>query len=411
MRVLASILLLALAPPDPEPARVAGAIAVQWRAEEPDEGLRLDLRERLAGLDGRPLAMVLDRALPRARVAVSRELPSELVATYAGVRAGLDRADAAYREGRFGEATQALAELLAELARVPELPGAAAMAREARLLEASLAWASGDRSAAEQALARALVLDPEARLSTRRAPPELVERYAALQVELLAARETSWVEPRVVLESATESEIEIEIESEIEIEIDGVLGSRSVPAGDHFVVVYRPGAPPLAALRALDEAWTIRPGPERIPDTEPDAREQAERICSALELELLVVAERREGRVGLQAHRCGQGFGPRWLGEREQLGAGVAAIVAGPFAAELGSLAAVWPVPAALTPPTEPPPVGEGPRKPWYRKGWIWGTSVGVAAIVGGAIATGVVLAATPDSSGVVVDADDFIGF
>lgn len=40
----------------------------------------------------------------------------------------------------------------------------------------------------------------------------------------------------------------------------------------------------------------------------------------------------------------------------------------------------------------EPPPDGEGSRRPVHRKGWFWATLVGSAAIVAGGVAAGVVL-------------------
>lgn len=402
MWILALVLALELEP-------VEGAIAVHWVLGEPDdppdapdESLRASVREQLAGLDGRPSAAVRDRALTRARVAVSRERPAAVRAIHGELRARLDGADAAFREGRFGEAEQAMASVLTELAEHPELPGAAGIAREAWLLSAAIAWAAGDRDEAEQALRAALVLDPEAVLSTRRVAPELVARHRTIQAELLEGRETTWLEPTIVDASA----------SPIEIEIDGVPGLRRVPPGEHFVVVYREGHEPSATLQQASEPWSGQPGRERIADVDPDHQAQAEALCRTLELDLLVLAERRGAQIGLQAHRCGAGFGPRWIGERERLAVGVKAIAAGPFDAERAALVGAWPtqviaeVPVVVELPDQQPPT-----RPWYRKGWIWGTSAGVVAVIGGAIATGVVLGASSlRGPGLVVDADDFIG-
>jgi hypothetical protein len=110
----------------------------------------------------------------------------------------------------------------------------------------------------------------------------------------------------------------------------------------------------------------------------------------------------------VQAHRCGQGFGARAIAAREQLGSLLATVLVGEFAGERATLADAWPLLAA--PPVVTPPLADTPpRKPWFRKGWVWGTSVGALALVGGAIATGVVLAATPSSPRIEIDADDFI--
>jgi hypothetical protein len=402
VRILALLLAFTQAPTDPgEGEPISGPIAVHWRIDEPDEALATSLREHLAQLDGRPTAAVRDRAVARARVAVSRERPEAIRAIHGELRALLDGADAAFREGRFDEAEQSIASVLSGLAGHPELVGAAAMAREAWLLAAAIAWAAGDRDRAEQALSAALVLDPEALLSTRRAPPELVARYRAIQTELLDERETTWIEPTI-----TEAE-----GVAMEIEIDGVPGLRRVPPGEHFVVVQREGHEPVAQLLAVDEAWTVEAGHERIAEVDPDHADQAEALCETLELDMLVLAERRDSRIGLQAHRCGAGFGPRWIGERERLATGVAAIVVGPFDAEQSSLAGPWPSSRIVDTPESPLTDDPTPPKPWYRKGWIWGTSVGVAAVIGGAIATGVVLSSSPGRRGLVVDADDFIGF
>ncbi len=408
MRILALLLILAQAPADPAaPARlegVDGAIAVHWRltesapqSDEPDESLRASLRERLAAVDGRPSAAVHDGALTRARIAVSRELPATVREVHGELRAELDRADAAFRAGSFIDAEQTSASVLARLATHPELPGAAAMARETQLLTAALAWAAGDRGAAEQALAAALRLDPEALLSTKRAPPELVARYRVLQIELLTGRETTWIEPSITVEPGSE------------IEIDGVPGLRPVPIGEHFVVVYREGREPVARLLATTDAWTVEPGHERIAASDPDQHPEAEALCQTLELEILVVAERRGPQIGLQAHRCGLGFGPRWIGERERLDLGVAAILAGPFDTHEATLLGAWPL---ANEPELAPPVrsDDTPPRPWFRKGWVWATSVGVLAVVGGAIATGVVLGTPASPGGLLVDANDFIG-
>lgn len=403
---LSTLLALALVGPPPseaEPAPITGAIAIEWIGEAPDADARVELREQLAALDGRPLALVQDRALARARVAVSRELPREIVDVHARLRSELDAADQAFRAGDFADAEQALAGVLASLAQHPELPGAASMAREAHVLDAMLAWSAGRRDAATQALAHALVLDPEAMLSTRRAPPELVEAYRVDQAALLATRDTTWIEPRVVIEGDDAAALELELE------IDGVPGSRPVPPGRHFLFAQLPGRSPIAALHEVGEVWTIEPPPERIAAHEVVTHAQAQQLCEVLGLELLVLALQRDDRIGVQAHRCGQGFGVRSIAAREQLGALLSGALVGEFVGERATLTDAWPLfaPPSLDPP--PPRDTPPPRKPWYRKGWVWGTSVGALALVGGAIATGLVLSATPSSPRIEIDADDFI--
>src|SRR5690606_24319530 len=168
----------------------------------------------------------------------------------------------------------------------PEVPGAAASAREAHLLAARIAWARGEIAAAEQALADALRLDPEARLAARHAPPELIERYQALQAALLEGRERDWITPQISIAN----------EPGVSVEIDGVPGLRAVPPGPHFVIVQRDGCELEGAWRELDVEWTVPPARERI-STDPDAEHEA--ICQALALDGLVLAERRGASVGL----------------------------------------------------------------------------------------------------------------
>ncbi len=375
-----------------------GPVAVQWRGPEaPDDPLREAVREAVAGVDGRPVAAVRDRALDRSRVAVSREHPAALRELGVRLRAGLDEADAAYREGRFDDARALFAQQIAELHAHPELPGAAASAREAHLLAARIAWARADSVAAEQALTDALRLDPEARLAARRAPPELIERYEAIQTALLGTRELDWVSPQLVLDGGS-------VDDEgVEVEIDGRSGLRPVPPGQHFVVVFRDGHEPTASWLDVAQEWTVPAATQRI-SGDPDVEHEA--VCRALALELLVLAERRGADLGMQGYRCGVGYGPLWSGKREGLAVGARTILVGPFDATTASLAGRWSVPKveAIGEPEGPSP------RPWYRRGWIWGTSAGVAAAIAGGVAAGVLLGGrrSPPAS-LHIDADTFI--
>lgn len=379
-----------------EPA--SGAIAVEWRgAESPDEPLRLSVREAIAKLDGRPREAVPDQALARARVAASREYPATIRELRAQLRVNLDDADAAYRAGHFADAEALLELTLDSLHDHPELAGAAASAREAHLLAARIAWARGELGEAERALGDALRLDPEARLAARQAPPELIERYQALQTNLLGSREHDWITPQ----------ISIAADPSVSVEIDGVPGLRPVPPGNHFMVVFRDGCELEAAWRSPDLEWAVPDPRERI-SSDPDAEHEA--MCRALALELLVLAERRGASVGLQGYRCGRGYGPRWSGPREQLAAGARIVVAGPFEAATASLAGRWS--ALVIEPVVDPVTEPDPPRPWYRRGWIWGTSAGVAAAIVGGVVTGVVLGARQQpSTSLEIDANTFIGF
>lgn len=379
---------------------VSGGVAVEWRGPEaPDEALRIAVREAIAGADGRPLAAVPDQALARARTAVSREHPAAIRELRATVRAGLDRADADHRAGRFDEAVRLLEQTLESLQEHPDLPGAAASAREAHLLAARVAWARGRSSDAEQALSEALRLDPEARLAARQAPPELIDRYLALQLELLEAREHDWITPRLRFADGDDSS------ASVSVEIDGVPGLRPIPKGPHFVVVFRTGHEPVAGFVEVELEWTVPATHERI-STDPDREHEA--ICRALAIELLVLAERRGTDVGLQGYRCGSGYGPRWSGKREGLSGAAPLLLAGPFDSSTASLADRW-TQATPEPIVDDDPIGPVDR-PWYRRGWVWGTSAGVAAAVVGGVVAGVVLGARRPPPSLQIDADQFIG-
>lgn len=397
------LLLAVLVGPPPPPA-----VAVQWRdgAQQGDDDLRRAVREAVAAHDDRPPNSVFDRALERARVAVSREVPIELRALGVGVRTNLDRADDAYREGRFDDALVELTAAITSLQKHPALPGAAASAREAHLLAAKIAWARADRPAAESALGDALRLDPEAQLSVREAAPELVARYLELQAQLLEARETTWILPTIRLATPAQAGTEGPRVDEpiVEIEIDAVMGLRPVPPGSHFIVVYRDGYEPVAAWHDVASTWELAPAKPRLAD-DPD--HTMAQVCEVLGLDVLILAERRDALVGLQALRCGVGLGPMWSGAPEQLELGVAHVLAGPFDGYSLTLMGDWPivVPASFT------PVNLDPPRPWFRRGWIWGTSAGVTAAIVGGVITGVLLAnQEPPAAMLDIDSNDFIG-
>lgn len=381
------------------------AIAVHWQLRSdqgpPDDSLRVSVREQVAARDGRPVAAVQDRALARARVAVAYELPAALGERHRLLRRELDDADAAYREGRFEHARATLTQVLEQLHEAPELPGAAASAREAQLLTAKLAWADGQLELAELALTAALRIDPEAQLSVREAAPELVASYYAIQTTLLAGREQEWIVPQLSDSS----------DSEVSVEIDGVPGLRAVPPGSHFLVVRRDGHEGVAAWRSVDQPWALPAARERISDAPVLTVETIEAVCEALALEVLLLAERRDRQLGLQAHRCGVGFGPRWTGPREALADGIRVALDGPFADAASSLADEWPGTLIEEAPLGPEPIDDVPPRPWYRRGWIWGTSAGAVVAIAGGVAAGVLLGARePPPSTLDIDAGKFIG-
>ncbi|KIG18183.1 hypothetical protein DB30_01687 [Enhygromyxa salina] len=406
MRALALVVTIVMGPAPPQPS----TIAVHWqvrpeRSEPPDDALRLSVRELVAARDARPVAAISDQALERARVAVSHELPAGVREHHRALRRDLDEADAAYREGRFEPARAALVRVNDLLMQTPELPGAAASAREAQLLAAKLAWADRQPELAEIALAEALRIDPEAQLSVREAAPELVARYHAIQAKMLAGRELEWIVPQLSDRAG----------STLFVEIDGVPGLRPVPPGPHFMVVRRDGHESVAAWRSVGQAWELPDAPERISAKPELTIPTIEAVCEALELDVLLLAERREQQIGLQAHRCGVGFGPRWVGRREALADGILVALDGSFTASSSSLADAWPDRIGATAPTPDPGSGAdqapGSGRPWHRRGWVWGTGAGVAVAVAGAVVAGVLLGGRkPRPGSLEIDANEFIG-
>jgi hypothetical protein len=128
-----------------------------------------------------------------------------------------------------------------------------------------------------------------------------------------------------------------------------------------------------------------------------------------LGLDVLILAEHRDALVGLQALRCGEGLGPMWSGPPEQLAGGVAQVLAGPFDGHSLTLADEEWLVEVRVPAVQQNPV-EQPR-PWFRRGWIWGTTAGVGAAIIAGVVTGVVLAnREPPPPMLDIDSNDFIG-
>ena len=398
MRGLILALAAVLGPPGEAPS-----LGIAWRADqgEVDPALREALRDELSEHVGVPLAAILDDALGQARVVVAHQHDRGQLELHRQARAGLDAGDAAYRAGDFEGATQALTGVLESLWSSPQTPGAPASAREAHLLLAKIAWARGETQAAQLALGDALRLDPEARLSTREAPPGLVERYLSVQAELLAGRSELWATPGLSWSSAPGPE------PSFIVEIDGVPGLRPVAPGHHFFVLRREGYAPIAAWRSIDREWEIPVAAEQVPTSLEHALGAT---CAVLELDRLVLAEHRGDRVGLEVHHCGRGSGPLWTGTLAQLEVGIERALVDPlsYATGVPSMFGVWPV-AVVEFVGATPAQREPVPRPWYRKGWIWGTSVGAVALISGAVAAGVLAGAAGPAS-IEVDADTFIG-
>jgi hypothetical protein len=184
---------------------------------------------------------------------------------------------------------------------------------------------------------------------------------------------------------------------------------RPVPPGDHIVVVRRPGAQPAAAIVAT--SWNV-PLPQVVlgPGL-PRNRNAAERMCDALELQRIVLARRRGDRIGVQGYECGEGYGPPWFGDVPTLAQGAAAglgvgVVAG-FDGDVAAIASArpWPKPAvaaATKPGADAPP----PKKPWFRRAWVWSL---IGGLVVAGVVTGAVVGTRRADGGVAVDSDSFL--
>lgn len=350
-------------------------------------------------------ALIIDAILEAQRAEAYALDPADVRET-SDLQARVDLAVAQLRAGDLEAAQAQSALVLSRLRQSPHLPGVSSMAWALYVLRGRISWTQADDAGVRAAFEAAVALDPQARLSTRKVPPDVAEAYETIRLATLDARE-DWAAPTLrgmALESA-------------HIEIDGVAGMRPVPPGEHFVVVRFPGAQAQAAAVGPG-GMVVDPPQVDVPSGLPTARVQADEICDRLDLEVLVLARVRDGRVGVQAHTCGAGFSDPWyslgalddedtwqaLDER----AWGSEVLDGRRGVLLD--AEPWPRP-------EPPPrvvVGPTPRdtkpttpppKPWFRRAWVW---VVVGTVVVGAVTTGAVLGTREPTSSVIVT-DDFL--
>jgi hypothetical protein len=389
VRVLLPLLLTA-----PAPDRVG--LAWYEEATVPAD-LRQRVRDQIAVAAGVAPDAIETRAIERAREVVAYEVPRERSEAQRNRAQRLETARADYRAGRIDAAAQAVDATLVDVLADPGAPGAARLAWEAHVLRAQIAATQGDDGRTEAELRAAITLDPGAKLSTRRVPPAVVEKHRALR-ESIEADRAAWPTPAITVEDVAAA-----------IEIDGREGLRAVPPGRHVIVVRRVGAAPEARTIVLPDTWTVPPPQVVLRDKVPSDRDAAERVCEALELSRLVVARRRGQRVGLQAYACGVGFGAPWYGEAGTLPRGARAVVATEVAeprpaATIGG-GGPWPQPAVAT--------GQGsdrgpvtpPKKPWFRRAWVW-TLIGSVVVAG--VVTGAVLGTRDRGSEVALDGPSF---
>ena len=332
-------------------------------------------------------AVLLD-AQRRAQRLVAHALTEDDARDSADLAGRVQAATALFRGGELALARQQASAVLEQLRRAPHLPGAARLAWQTHVLFGRIAWTSGDTEQAENALRRAVVLDPGASLSTRRVPPDLAALYRMQREAVLADRD-NWKRP----------ELGVDLDG-AQVELDGRIGMRPLPPGEHFVVVRWLGAPAAAAmLRPNAKPELTRPA-TKIASGLPIRGPQAQRICDELELGQLVLARTRGGRLGMQVYRCGEGFGTVYYSDEtirdDAVWDGVAIAVGGDaFKGKRSPLLDRTPWPKSSPDSIEPAtgPIDGGPtdttKKPWYKRAWIW---VVVGAVVVGAVTTGAVL-------------------
>jgi hypothetical protein len=162
----------------------------------------------------------------------------------------------------------------------------------------------------------------------------------------------------------------------------------------------------------LPAGATIEPSrePAIVEPGLPRDRATAEAICEAVDLDRILLARQRGGRVAVQPYACGVGFGGTEFSDDLEIdGLVVASAGAAGDARAAGRLHddAPWPVPADdVDPgPTRPPDGTTPPPKAWYRRAWVW---VLIGGVVAGGVTTGAVLGTRASSGGIEVDAPSF---
>lgn len=392
---------LAAAPPGPS-TRVGLAWHDQATVDAADQ-------QRVAAEVGRafgvPPEQVLQDAIVLARRLEAYRLDPAAAREISDLQARVDLAIAQFRAGDLPAAAAQADVVLDRLRQRPGLPMASSMAWRLHVLRGRIAWTRADDDATAEAWRAAIAVDPQAQLSGREVPPDVVASYETVRAEVLANR-ASWVVPSFET---------VDIDG-AQVEVDGIGGLRPVPPGEHFVVVHWPGAASRAGV--FDGQPLTLEAPEvMVPADLPRTRAAAQRICERLELDVLVMARRRGARFGVQSYACGDDFGQPWYSE----GAALDALTDADwdtrrYEGERGVLLdpAPWPEPAPplvadVGEPLGPIRPGGGdavqPAKPWFRRAWIW---VVAGSLVAGAVTTGVVLGTREPSSSVVVT-DDFL--
>ncbi|MEM9460361.1 MAG: hypothetical protein AAGF11_39685 [Myxococcota bacterium] len=408
MHLLLATLVAVAGPPSSEPREPVDAAGrestgVVWHDQATvAPGLQQRLANELASARGVDPSQVLDApAVAAGRVAqtVARARVEQGVTWHDQ----LEQTVRAYRAGELEQAQAGLTTLLSQVRADPVVPGAATVAWRAHVLRGQLAWAQGDTQGLDAAVAAAVALDPGATLSTRQVPPPVAEAYERQRAAIEADR-ARW--PTLEISSPRQGPWAVEI--------DGVPGWRSVPPGEHLVVVRRPGRVPVGAVVDPSVPWSIPEAPAVLEAGLPRTREAAQQVCEHAALGWLLLVRVRDGRLGLQRYTCGEGFGPPWYQQRDGVPPGLGQMLEVP---EQGWSAEPvlhredpWPrlEPAPNAAPAVVMMLPDGsartPRAR-LRRAWPW---LLIGGVVAGAVVVGVVVGTDPGAN-LAVDGNSFL--
>ena len=247
-------------------------------------------------------------------------------------------------------------------------------------------------------------------------PPAIATLHGEVQAEVLADRD-AWLPIEVQAPEGTGPVI---------VELDGRPGRRRVPPGEHWVVVRRPGRPAVGFVVEAGGRVRVPDQVEQVLAGLPVDREAAETICRTVDVERLVLAEARDDRLALEGYACGEGFTPTWYSEPWTLGArpvgpppieleaGASIVLGEPTEDTIdltGSrLAARSPWPEPTPEPDEigrddGPIVEPPPKKPWFKRVWVWSL---IGGVVAAGVTTGAVLGTREQPAEIRVDVETF---
>lgn len=398
MRLVLLTLALQAPPPAGEGPQPADVVGLAWYGEATgDEAIRQRVRAGLARGAGLGEDAVVEPAVARAREALAMRVDPGDLERSRRVSADLSGAGQAFRGGNPQEAKR-LAQAVIDTVRAnASIPGAARLAFWSHVLLAQIAWANGEEP--EPHLRAAVRIDPGAALSTRYVPPPVAERHAQMRAREMG-RHPRWPTPKIELPEGVEPE-------DVVVEIDGLPGLRPVPAGEHFVVVRRQGMAAEGAYVNAATVWPVPPGRTLLTPELPVEPDDAQVVCDALGLTVLVLA-RVEGRqTGMQAFRCGKGFATAWVGSENDVEAGASAVLFAPSRGGRSTFTAdpPWPHRRSLPPPKPAPGNDAVAERKWYRRPWVW---VLIGSLAAAGVATGLAVGLSEGPPDVVVDADDF---